>query len=59
MKKNNSYLARLNRITSPKMHSEQKTMIILTIAGKQTKGKTMKKVDKIATSNTWDQRVRK
>lgn len=52
MKKNNSYLARLNRITSPKMHFEQKTMIILTIAGKQTKGNTVKKVDKVATSNT-------
>lgn len=52
MKKNNSYLARLNRITSQKMHFEQKTMIILTIAGKQTKGNTVKKVDKVATSNT-------
>lgn len=35
----NSYVERLNEITFPRVHSEEKAIIILNIAGKQKKKK--------------------
>lgn len=42
MKKDNSYVGRLNEIIFPRVHSEQKAIIIINIASKQTKEKKKK-----------------
>lgn len=52
MKKDNSYVGRLNEIIFPRVHSEQKAIIIINIASKQTKEKKKsEKAYNIWTSN--------